>query len=101
MLVDVFEKLLAFREKLKLWKRKIVSETASFPVFNQFVEDLQEVCFDFQLVIKKHLTSLIREFDMIITKKQKNWNGCATHLLLMLIHFQKAAKLFLDFSGIY
>jgi len=98
MLIDVSEKPLAFREKLKLGKRKIVSETASFPVFNQFVEDMEEVCFGFQLVIKKHLTSLIQEFDLIIPKKQKNWNGCATHLLLMLIHCRKAAKLFLDFK---
>jgi len=29
-------------------------------------------------------------------KKQKNSNGCAIHLLLMLIHCRKAAKLFLN-----
>jgi len=31
-------------------------------------------------------------------KKQKNWNRYAIHLLLMLIHCRKAAKLFLDFK---
>jgi len=42
---------------LKLGKRKIEDQkTASFPVFNQFLEDMEEVCFDdVQLVIKKHL----------------------------------------------
>ena len=85
VLVDVSKNLLAFREKLKLWKRKIASATASFPVFNQFLADMKEVCFDdFQLVIKKNLTSLIQEFNLIIPKQQKNWKWCATHLLLML-----------------
>ena len=72
MLIDVSEKPLAFREKLKLGKRKIVSETASFPVFNQILEDMEEMCFDdVQLVIKKHLASLIQECDLIIPKKAK------------------------------
>jgi len=64
ILVDVSEKLLALREKFRLWKRKIESQkTASFPVFNQFLEDI-EVCFnDGQLIINKHLASLIQEFD--------------------------------------
>jgi len=66
MMVDVSEKLLAFREKLKLWKRKIESpKTASFPVFNKVLKDKEEVCFDdVQLVIKKHLASLIQEFNL-------------------------------------
>ena len=38
MLVEVSEKLLAFTEKLKLWKRKRESQkTISFPVINQFL----------------------------------------------------------------
>ena len=71
MLVDVSEKLPAFREKLKLRKRKIVSQkTASFSVFNQFLEDMS---FDkVHLVIERHLDSLIQEFDLIIPKKAKN-----------------------------
>ena len=101
MLVDVFEKLLAFRETFRLWKRTIESQkTASFPVFNQFLENI-EVCFDdVQLVINKHLASLKNFITRIwlSPKRQKNWNGCAIHLLLMLIHCRKAAKLFLDFK---
>ena len=64
MLVDVSEKLLSFREKFRLWNRTIESQKiASIPVFNQFLEDT-EVCFDdVQLVINKHLASLIQEFD--------------------------------------
>ena len=64
MLVNVSEKLLAFREKFRLWKRMIESQkTASFPVFNEFLEDI-EVCFDYvQLIINKHLASLLQEFD--------------------------------------
>jgi len=65
--------LLAFGEKLKLWKRKIQPQkTASFPVFNQILEDMEEMCFDdVQLVIKKHLASLIQECGLIIPKKAK------------------------------
>ena len=95
MLVDVSEKLPAFREKLKLRKRKIVSQkTASFSVFNQFLEDMS---FDkVYLVIERHLDSLIQEFDLIIIqKRQKIW--CAIHLTLMLMHCLKAAKVFLNF----
>jgi len=73
MLVDVSENLLAFREKLKLWKRKIEPQkTALFPAFGQFLEDMEEVCFgDVQLVMKNHLASLMQEFDLIISKKAK------------------------------
>ena len=54
MLVDVSEKLLALK---KMWKRKIESQkTVSFPVFNQFLEDMEEVCLnDVQIVMKRHL----------------------------------------------
>ena len=73
MLVDVSEKLLAFREKLNLWKRKIESQkTASFPVFNQFLEDMEEVCLDdVQIIMKRHLAALIQEFDLIIPHRAK------------------------------
>ena len=56
--LDVSEKLLVFKEKLKLWKRKIKSpKTASFPVFNQFLEDMEEVCLDdVQIVIKRRFS---------------------------------------------
>ena len=74
MLVHVSEKLLAFREKFRLWKRTIESQkTASFPVFNQFLEDI-EVCFDdVQLVINKHLASLIQQFDYPKKAKELEW----------------------------
>ena len=70
MLVDVSEKLIAFTAKLKLWKKKIATQkTASFPIFNQFLEDMEELCFDdVQIVIERHLTSLIQEFNLIIPK---------------------------------
>ena len=73
MLVDVSEKLLAFREKLNLWKRKIESQkTASFPVFNQFLEDMEEVCLDdVQIIMKRHLAALIQEVDLIIPHRAK------------------------------
>ena len=73
MLVDVSEKLLAFREKLNLWKRKIESQkTASFPVFNQFLEDMEEVCLDdVQIIMKRHLGALIQEFDLIVPHRAK------------------------------
>ena len=73
MLVDESEKLCAFREKLKWCKRKIEPhKTASFPVFNQLLEDMEDVCFDdVQLAIKKHLSSLIQKFDLIIPQKAK------------------------------
>ena len=73
MLVDVSEKLLAFREKLNLWKRKIESQkTASFPVFNQFLEDMEEVCLDdVQIIMKRYLAALIQEFDLIIPHRAK------------------------------
>jgi len=74
MLVHVSEKLLVFREKFRLWKRTIESQkTASFPVFNQFLEDI-EVCFDdVQLVINKHLASLIQQFDYPKKAKELEW----------------------------
>ena len=64
MLFDISEKLLAFREKLK-WKRKILSQKAvSFFVFNQLLNDIEEVCFDdVHLIIEKDLASLIQKFD--------------------------------------
>ena len=74
MLVDVSEKLLSFREKFRLWNRTIESQKiASIPVFNQFLEDT-EVCFDdVQLVINKHLASLIQEFDFPKKAKELEW----------------------------
>jgi len=96
MLVNVSEKLLAFMEKLSGGKERCLRK-GTFPVYIQFLEDIEEVCFDdVQLVIKQHLASLIQEFDLISPKKQKNSNGCAFHLFLMLIHCRKATKLFLN-----
>ena len=56
-----------------MWNRKIESQkTASFPVFNQFLEDMEEVCLDdYQVVMKRHLASLIQEFDLIIPQRAK------------------------------
>ena len=60
-----------------MWKRKIEShKTASFPVFNQFLEDMEEVCRDdVQIVMKRHLASLIQEFDRIIPQRAKELKG--------------------------
>ena len=65
MLVDVSEKLIAFREKLKLWKKIKPLKKALFPVFNKFLEDIKEMCFhDVHLVIEKCLALLI-QFNLI------------------------------------
>ena len=84
-LIEVAKKLIAFQEKLKLWKRKTESQKAAlFSLFNQFLKDMEETCInDAQLDIKR----------------QKIWNGCAMHLLLILILCQKAVKVFFDFKG--
>ena len=48
----------------------VSQKTASFPVFNQFLKDMKEVCSDdVHLVIKKHLASLTQEFDPIFRKR--------------------------------
>ena len=64
---------------MKWWKRKIGShKTASFLVFSQLLENMEDVCFDdVQLVMKKHLVSLIQEFDLIIPKKAKEFDWVA------------------------
>ena len=81
ILVDVSRKMLAFKENLKLWKRKTeCQKTASFPVLNQFLEVVEVVCLDdVQIVMKRYLTSLIKEFDLIISQmaKELKW-ACNT-----------------------
>ena len=98
MLVDVSEKLLAFKEKLNLWKRKIESQkTASFPVCNQFLEDMEEVCLDdVQIVMKRHLAALIQEFDLIIPHRAKELEWVCNPFTVDIDALSRVAEVFLD-----
>ena len=72
MLVDVSKKLLAFKEKLNLWKRKIESQKKQHHFL--FLMNFWKICLDdVQIAMKRHLAALIQEFDLIILHKAKKW----------------------------
>lgn len=65
-LVDLAEKLSAFKAKLQLWRRKVdQGKTASFPTVALMIEDQEqdELLPHIQPIIDEHLKNLVHNFD--------------------------------------
>ena len=74
LVVDVSEKQFALKKKVEVVEEKNrVSENDMF-ISDKFLEDMNEnemSLDDIQIVMQRHLTSLIKEFDLTVSRKAK------------------------------